>query len=193
MLRAAKRHGAQVSCEVTPHHFTLDDRAVLDGVPIAKMAPPLRTVEDVKALREAMADGTIDMIATDHAPHDPISKQMDRLGPLFGHGRPAMRLSPEDAEMLRTRPTAWLASKPPSASLSVSVHDGVIEPARMVEMMSTAPAQLLRLGDAGTLASGARADITVIDPDFEWTVDPASFLSKSRNTPFAGMNSRAGP
>jgi len=187
LLRAAKRHGVQVSCEVTPHHFTLDDRAVLEWGPDARMAPPLRTVEDVKALREAMADGTIDMIATDHAPHDPISKRMDRLGPLFGHGRPAMRLSPENAEMLAHAANGVVGLETALSLALRLVHDGVIEPARMVEMMSTAPAQLLRLGDAGTLASGARADITIIDPECEWTVDPASFLSKSRNTPFAGM------
>jgi dihydroorotase len=127
------------------------------------------------------------MIATDHAPHDPISKRMDRLGPLFGHGRPAMRLSPENAEVLAHAANGVIGLETALGLALHLVHERVIEPARMVEMMSMAPAQLLRLGDAGTLASGARADITVIDPEREWTVDPVNFLSKSRNTPFAGM------
>jgi dihydroorotase len=187
LMRAAKHHGLQVTCEATPHHFTLDDRAVLEWGPDARMAPPLRTVDDVQALHEAMADGTIDMIATDHAPHDPLSKRMDRLGPLFGHGHPAKRLAPDEAEALAHCANGVIGLETAVGLALRLVHQGLFDAARMVEMMSTAPARLLRLEDAGTLASGARADITIIDPEHEWTVDPAKFLSKSRNTPFAGM------
>jgi dihydroorotase len=187
LVRAAKRRDAPVTCEVTPHHFTLDDSAVLEWGPNARMAPPLRSREDVQALREAMADGTIDMIATDHAPHDPASKRMDRLGALFGRGHPAARLSPEEADALAHAANGVVGLETALGLALRLVHDGVIGAARMVEMMSAAPARLLRLEDAGTLLPGARADVTLIEPDREWTVDPGRFLSKSRNTPFAGM------
>jgi dihydroorotase len=187
LVRAAKRRDAAVTCEVTPHHFTLDDRAVLEWGPNARMAPPLRSRDDVEALREAMGDGTIDMIATDHAPHDPASKRMDRLGGLFGRGHPAARLSLEEADALAHAANGVIGLETALGLALRLVHEGVIGAARMVEMMSAAPARLLRLDDAGTLVPGARADVTLIDPDREWTVDPVKFLSKSRNTPFAGM------
>ena len=87
LIRAARKRGAQLTCEVTPHHFALDDRAVLRWGPNAKMAPPLRSAHDVDAVVAAIADGTIDMIATDHAPHDPHSKRMERLAGLFSSGQ----------------------------------------------------------------------------------------------------------
>ncbi|HZC45762.1 MAG TPA: dihydroorotase, partial [Candidatus Acidoferrum sp.] len=92
LIRAARRHGAQVTCEVTPHHFTLDESAALIWGPNAKMNPPLRRHDDVEAIQAAIVDGTIDMIATDHAPHDPKSKQMDQLGAFFGPGHPVQHL-----------------------------------------------------------------------------------------------------
>jgi len=187
LVRAAKRRDAAVTCEVTPHHFTLDDSAVLEWGPNARMAPPLRSREDVQALREAMADGAIDMIATDHAPHDPASKRMDRLGGRFGQCRRAARLSLDEADALAHAANGVVGLETALGLALRLVHQGVIGAARMVEMMSAAPARLLRLGDAGTLASGARADVTLIDPDCDWTVDPVKFLSKSRNTPFTGM------
>ncbi|HXZ87033.1 MAG TPA: dihydroorotase [Candidatus Binataceae bacterium] len=190
LVRAAKRRDAAVTCEVTPHHFTLDDSAVLEWGPNARMAPPLRSRDDVQALREAIADGTIDMIATDHAPHDPASKRMDRLGRLFGQGHPAARLSFEDADALAHSANGVIGLETALGLALRLVHEGVIGAVRMVEMMSAAPARLLRLEDAGTLVAGTRADVTLIDPDCEWTVDPERFLSKSRNTPFAGMKLR---
>ena len=187
LVRAAKRHGANVTCEVTPHHFTLDDSAVLEAGPNARMAPPLRGPDDLAAVRAAIADGAIDMIATDHAPHDPVSKQMDRLGPLFGHGHPAARLSEAEAEALAHAANGIIGLETAVGLTLRLVHQGLLDAKRMVEMMSLAPARLLRLEDAGVLAVGVRADITLIDPNREWTVDPAKFLSRSRNTPFAGM------
>jgi dihydroorotase len=99
LIRAARRHGAQVTCEVTPHHFTLDENAALTWGPNAKMNPPLRNRDDVEALHAAIREGTIDMVATDHAPHDPKSKNMDQLGALFGPGRPTAHLEHDTAEI----------------------------------------------------------------------------------------------
>jgi dihydroorotase len=172
---------------VTPHHFTLDDTAVLEWGPDARMAPPLRSHADVEALRAAIADGCIDMIASDHAPHDPVSKRMDRLGGLFGPGKAPPHLSADQAAILAGAANGIVGLETALGLTLSLVHRGLISPARMVEMMAVNPARLLRLQQSGSLAVGSPADITVIDPDREWTVDPQSFKSKSRNTPFAGM------
>jgi dihydroorotase len=185
LIRAARRHGAQVTCEVTPHHFTLDESAALVWGPNAKMNPPLRSHGDVEAILAAIADGTIDMIATDHAPHDPKSKQMGQLGAFFGPGHPVPHLE-EDAAHLFAHAANGVVGLETALGLALQlVHRSLLQPARLVEMMSVNPAHLLRL-ESGTLAEGAIGDITVIDPNLEWTVAPEKFLSKSRNTPFAG-------
>lgn len=185
LIRAARRRGAQLTCEVTPHHFALDDRAVLRWGPDAKMAPPLRSADDVAAVVAAIADGTIDMIATDHAPHDPHSKRMERLAGLFSPEHDCGRLPESEVEAL-TQAANGVVGLETALGLTLElVHRGVIAASRMVEMMSLKSAQLLRI-DGGTLEEGARADITLIDPNMEWTVDPAKFISKSRNSPFAG-------
>jgi dihydroorotase len=190
LIRAAKKRSARITCEVTPHHFTLDDSAVLKWGPNARMAPPLRRRADTEALADAMIDGTIDIIASDHAPHDHASKCMDRLGGLFGPGKPVPRLSAEEAEMF-TRAANGVVGLETSLGLALSlVHRGTLSPARMVEMMALNPARLLRLSANGSLAVGAIADVTVIDPEVEWTVEPQRFKSKGRNTPFAGMRLR---
>ena len=185
LIRAARKRGAQITCEATPHHFALDDRAVLRWGPNAKMAPPLRSAHDVEAVIAAIADGTIDMIATDHAPHDPHSKRMERLAGLFSPASDCGRLSENEGEAL-TQAANGVVGLETALGLALElVHRGVIGPARMVEMMSLKGAQLLRI-DGGTVEEGTRADITLIDPNVEWTVDPAKFISKSRNSPFAG-------
>jgi dihydroorotase len=185
LIRAARKRGAQLTCEVTPHHFALDERAVLRWGPNAKMAPPLRSAHDVEALVAAIADGTIDMIATDHAPHDPHSKRMERLAGLFSPEHDCGRLPESEVEAL-TQAANGVVGLETALGLALElVHRGVIAASRMVEMMSLKSAQLLRI-DGGTLEEGARADITLIDPNMEWTVDPAKFISKSRNSPFAG-------
>src|SRR5512146_3275801 len=185
LIRAARKRGAQITCEATPHHFTLDDRAVLRWGPNAKMAPPLRSTHDVGAVVAAIADGTIDMIATDHAPHDPHSKRMERLAGLFSPAYDCGRLSQSDGEAL-TQAANGVVGLETALGLALElVHRGVIGPARMVEMMSLKSAQLLRM-DGGMLEEGARADVTLIDPNMEWTVDQEKFISKSRNSPFAG-------
>jgi dihydroorotase len=191
LIRAAKQRGVNITCEVTPHHFTLDDAAVLEHGANARMAPPLRSSYDVRAVRAAMADGLVDMIATDHAPHDPISKCMDRLGPVFAAGaKRTPRLSRAQAEVLARSANGVIGLETALGLTLALVHSGTISPARMIEMMAVNPAQLLRLDDSGSLAPGSLADITVIDPDFEWTVDPSRFRSKSRNTPLIGMKLR---
>jgi len=187
LVRAARDGGLAVTCEAAPHHFTLDDRAVLEFGVDAKMSPPLRAAHDRDALRAGLADGTIDMIATDHAPHDPASKKFDRLGPLFHPGRVAERLSPEDARTMATAANGIVGLETALGLALALVHQGVITPARLVELMAVNPARLLRLPLAGTLATGAPADVTVIDPDRQWTVDPATFRSRSHNMPYTGM------
>lgn len=189
LIRAAKRSGARVTCEVTPHHFGLDEHAVLRWGPNAKMNPPLRSRDDVAAIHEAIADGTIDMIASDHAPHDPASKHLDRIAGYFDPARDADPLPP-DAKREFCAAANGIVGLETSLGLALElVHQSLIGAARLVEMMSLAPAALLRL-DAGNLAAGGAADITVIDPNMEWAVEPARFLSKSRNTPFAGKRLR---
>jgi dihydroorotase len=192
LFRAARSRGAQVTCEVTPHHFALDDRAVLRWGPDAKMAPPLRPPEDVEALIAGIADGTVDIIATDHAPHDPGSKRMEMLAGFFNAQHECGRL-PESAAAALTHAANGVVGLETALGLALElVHRKVIDAARLIEMMSLRPARLLRL-ESGTLEEGAPADLTVIDPNMEWTVDPSKFLSKSRNTPFAGrrLNGRA--
>ena len=189
LVRAARERGAQVTCEATPHHFTLDDNAFARFGPNAKMAPPLRSQADVEAVRAALADGAIDLIASDHAPHDRASKHLDRLAPFFP-GTPAAgaahRLSAAAAELLASAANGIVGLETALGLALELVHAGIIDPARMVALMSLNPARLLRLDTQGTLAPGARADITVIDSNYEWVVEPANFISTSRNTPFTG-------
>ncbi|MGC1677238.1 MAG: dihydroorotase [Candidatus Binataceae bacterium] len=189
LIRAARRNGARVTCEATPHHFGLDERAVLRWGPNAKMNPPLRSADDVAAIHAAIADGTIDMIASDHAPHDPGSKHLDRVAAYFDPARDADELAPDAAREFCAAANGIVGLETSLGLALDLVHRSLIGAPRLVEMMSLNPAALLRL-DAGTLATGGAADITVIDPNLEWTVEPARFLSKSRNTPFAGMRMR---
>ncbi len=189
LIRAAREHGSPVTCEVTPHHFMLDDSAVLRWGPNAKMAPPLRDRRHLDALRSALADGTIDMIATDHAPHDPSSKQAAMLAGCFDPSREASTLGHEQANAFIRAANGVVGLETALGLAMTLVHQKLISPLRLAELMSVNPSRLLRL-DHGKLAPGAAADITVVDPNLEWTVDPARFLSKSRNTPFAGMKLR---
>src|SRR5271168_3048313 len=171
LISAARRHGAQVTCEVTPHHFTLDESAAMIWGPNAKMNPPLRSHAEVEALHAAIRDCTIDMVATDHAPHDPKSKNMDQLGALFGPGRPATHLEHDTAEIFAHAANGVVGLETSLGLALGLVHRSLLQPTRLVEMMSLNPAVLLRM-EAGTLAEAAVADITVIDPNVEWTVAP---------------------
>jgi dihydroorotase len=164
LVRQAKRRGVRVTCEVTPHHFTLTEEAVRDYDTHAKMNPPLRTERDVQAIREALADGTIDAIATDHAPHHPDEKALEFDRAPFG-----------------------IVGLETAVSLALDrlVHAGVISWMRLVELFSTNPARIAHL-PGGTLKPGVVADITILDPMRPFIVRAERFRSKGRNTPFEG-------
>ncbi|MGO9603101.1 MAG: dihydroorotase [Candidatus Binataceae bacterium] len=187
LVREARARGARVTCEVTPHHFALDEHAALKWGPNAKMNPPLRAHGDVDAIREGMADGTIDMIASDHAPHDPASKHLDELAGFFNPDHEAGRLPAHSADLFGHCANGIVGLETSLGLAMDQVHRSLIGASRLVEMMALNPARLLRL-DAGALGIGTVADITVIDPNRDWTVEPERFRSKSRNTPFVGMH-----
>ncbi|MCS6798445.1 MAG: dihydroorotase [Myxococcota bacterium] len=164
LLREAKARGLRVSAEVTPHHLLLTDEAVLLYGAQCKVNPPLRSEADRAALREALADGTLDCIATDHAPHRPSEKACPLEQAAFG---------------ITGLETAL-------AVLLDLVRDGTLTPMRLLEALSTAPARILGDADAGTLREGARADLVVIDPARTWTVTPERLRGKSHNGPWLG-------
>ncbi|BCR04995.1 dihydroorotase [Desulfuromonas versatilis] len=163
IIRAAKKRGVKVTCEATPHHFTLTDEAVRGYDTNAKMNPPLRGAEDVAAVRAGLADGTIDAIATDHAPHHYDEKNVEFNIALNGI------VGLETALPLTLR----------------LVDEGVLPLSAAVDRLTCGPARALGL-PGGTLETGAAADITVIDPELKWTVEAAKLNSKSKNTPFDG-------
>ena len=164
LIRWGKERGINVTAEVCPHHLSLTEEAVEGYDTNAKMNPPLRTAEDVETLREAVRDGTIDLIATDHAPHHYDEKERE-----FPN-------APNGIVGLETALSVVVDS------LVVSGH---IDFGTLVERMSCAPARLFGI-PGGTLRPGSAADVTVFDPERRWKVDPAEFLSKGRNTPYAG-------
>ncbi len=170
-IRRAKARGVRVTAEATPHHLLLTDEAVEGYRTEAKMNPPLRSIRDREAVREGLRDGTLDAVATDHAPHHYDEKEQafddapdgivgleTALGLVYGH----------------------------------LVVPGHLDLSAMVERMSVGPARAFGL-PGGTLAPGSVADVTVFDPDAVWVVDPEAFLSKSRNTPFGGWELRGRP
>ncbi|HVZ86796.1 MAG TPA: amidohydrolase family protein, partial [Polyangia bacterium] len=163
LIAEAKKRGLPVSCEVTPHHLTLTDEACAHYDTNAKCNPPLRGAADVEALRAALADGTIDAVATDHAPHSPVEKEVEFEQAAFG--------------MIGLETAVPLVLE--------LVRAGQMSASAFVTRLSSAPAALFGL-PGGTLADGAPADVTVIDPEAAWTVEPAQLRSRSHNTPFAG-------
>jgi dihydroorotase len=168
MIREAKRRGVPVTAEAAPHHFTLTDEAVDAYRTDAKMNPPLRRAEDRAAVIDGIADGTLDTIATDHAPHHYDEKEQAFEDAPFG-----------------------IVGLETALGLCITelVEKSVIDLPTLVLRMSTAPAHAFNL-PGGSLQHGAVADVTVFDPAWEWTVDPKTFLSKSRNTPFTGRTLR---
>jgi dihydroorotase len=163
IVRQAKKRGVNVTCEAAPHHFTLTDEAVRGYKTNAKMNPPLRSAEDVAAVRQGIADGTVDAIATDHAPHHIDEKNIEFSIALNGI------VGLETALPLTLR----------------LVDDGVIGLPKAIELLTSGPAAVLGL-PVGMLQEGGDADVTVIDPSLEWTVDAKQLKSKSKNTPFDG-------
>lgn len=165
IIRRAKERGIAATCEVTPHHWTLTDEAVAGYDTNTKMNPPLRSEDHRQAILDAFADNTIDVIATDHAPHHADEKSLE-----FDH-------APFGITGLET--AVGLA-------LTHLVHPGIIDLARLVELCSVNPARVFRLAERGTLRPGSHADITILDPDLRWKFEAKTSRSKSRNTPFDG-------
>lgn len=168
-VRRAKNEGLSVTCEVAPHHFTLTDSAVEGYDTNTKMAPPLRSEEDRQAILAGLSDGTIDAIATDHAPHHADEKSLEYDRAPFG--------------ITGLETAVGLA-------FTELVHKGVIDLVRLVELCSTNPARILSLAGRGTLAPGSVADITILDPDRVWTFNLNDSRSKSKNSPFDGREFR---
>lgn len=163
IIRRAKDRHVNVTAEATPHHFTLTHEACQEYDTNAKMNPPLREKEDVESLCEALADGTIDVIATDHAPHHYEHKEREFDDAPFG-----------------------VIGLETSLGLGITrlVQSGYLSLAGLIARMSTEPARVFHLA-GGTLRRGAPADVVVFDPETAWIVEPGMFFSKSRNTPFS--------
>lgn len=163
LIRAAKAQGSKVTAETCPHYFHLTDESILHYNTFAKMNPPLRTAEDVKAIKAALADGTIDTIATDHAPHSENEKNVEFDKAPFG-----------------------IIGLETSLALSLGmVEEKVLSLSDLVKKMSWVPAQILK-NDRGHLSEGAWADVTIFDPKIEWKVEKEKIESKSKNSPFLG-------
>jgi dihydroorotase len=164
-VREAKRRGINVTAETAPHYFTLTDDALKGYSTNFKMYPPLRSREDMEAVKVGIEDGTIDAIASDHAPHSSIEKDVE-----FDYA------------------ANGIIGLETSLSVSLKlVDEGILSLYQLIEKMSTNPATLLKI-PKGTLKKGAAADITVIDLQKLWTVDREQFYSKSRNSPFHGWH-----
>jgi dihydroorotase len=163
LIRAARARGVHVTAEVTPHHLTLTDEACLGYDTNTKMAPPLRSAADVRACREGLVDGTLDAVATDHAPHAVHEKEVD----------------------FAEAPNGILGLETAVPVVLDLVRSGELSPLEWVRRMSTNPARILKR-PGGRLAVGAPADVVVIEPERRWVYDPAKGFSKSRNSPWAG-------
>lgn len=166
-VRRAKNEGINVTCEVTPHHWTLTDKAVEGYDTNTKMSPPLRSEEHLEAILEAIKDGTIDAIATDHAPHHADEKALE-------YDRAPMGITGLETAV--------------GLAFNELVHKGIIDLVRLVELCSTNPAKIFRLKERGTLKVGSIADVTIIDPTLDWTYRSSDSKSKSKNSPFDGWN-----
>ncbi len=168
IVRQGKARGANVTCETCPHYWMLTDEAVAEFGSNAKMNPPLRLEEDRLAIIEAIKDGTVDCISTDHAPHTPSEKDVEVQAAPFG-----------------------ILGLETSLALGITglVEPGHITLERLIELMSNAGADIVKL-PVGKLIEGGPADVTIFDPKAEWTVDPDDFYSLSRNTPFIGATLR---
>jgi dihydroorotase len=172
-VRKGKEAGIRVTCEVAPHHFTLTDESLAKPIPYdtnTKMNPPLREAADRDAMLAGIRDGTVDVIATDHAPHHYDEKNVEFDRAPFG--------------------IVGLETAVP-LSFDRLVHAGLISLSRMVELLATNPARILRL-PGGTLSAGAAADITILAPDLQVQISAAALRSKSKNTPFDGWELRGG-
>jgi dihydroorotase len=166
IIRSAKKRGVKVTAEVTPHHLLLTDVEAESYDPVFKVNPPLRTATDVMALREGLADGTIDVVATDHAPHPHEAKDCEWSAAAFG---------------MVGLETAF------SICYLTMVESGLMTLATLIERMSTKPASIARYQDHGQLKVGRPANLLLVDLEARWTVERSELHSKSKNTPFNGM------
>jgi dihydroorotase len=164
LVRSAKRDGLRVTCEVAPHHLLLTDEACRGYDTNFKMNPPLRTAADVRACIEGVIDGTIDCLATDHAPHLAEEKELE------------FQFAPNGIIGLECALALYVKAL---------VEPGHIPWMKLIELMTAKPAEIVKL-EKGTLREGAGADVTIIDPNLAWTIDKEEFASKSRNCPFDG-------
>ena len=164
IIRRMKKRGAPITCETCPQYFSLTEDEVLTQGSMARVNPPLRTAQDVKGIITGLRDGTIDVIATDHAPH-----------------------SAEEKARPLTRAPSGMVGLETSLALALTqlYHTGKMDLPSLIRRMTTNPADILHL-PRGRMALGADADLTIFDPDEEWVIDPEQFASKGRNTPFAG-------
>jgi dihydroorotase len=170
LIRRAKERGVRVTAEAAPHHFTLVEDNASTYDPVYKVNPPLRAKEDIEAIRAGLADGTIDAIATDHAPHPPEQKEQEWM-----HAPPGM-LGLETSLAL---------------TLTELVHGQVLTMLQAVAALSTNPARSRDItGHGGPIEPGAPANLVLFDPEQRWTVDARAMQSRSRNTPYAGMELR---
>ena len=167
-IRRAKSAGVMVTAEACPHHFSLTEEVVADKGALAKMSPPLRTENDVAAVIQGLSDGTIDAIATDHAPHSEAEK--------------ALPFDEAPNGIIGLETSLALA-------LTHLYHTGKLSMDKILKLMSTNPAKIIKL-NAGSIQKGGVADIVIFDPNEEWIVDPTKFKSKARNTPYAGQKLR---
>jgi len=170
LIRRAKEKGIKVTAEVTPHHLTLTEEKILGYDTNAKVNPPLRTKRDIKALIQGLKDNTIDIIATDHAPHTEADKLCE------------FDLAPFGISGFETA----------LGSLMSLVHGGELSLVTLINKLTHEPAKIIgnRYGSLGTLVTGAPADVTILDPNLEWVVEPKAFASKGRNTPLTGERFR---
>jgi dihydroorotase len=168
LIRRARERGVNVSGEVAPHHFTLTDACLRSFDSNFKMSPPLRTQADIDAMLVGLKDGTLEVIATDHAPHAPEKKMRE------------LDQAPNGIIGLETMLPICVVAL---------IEPGHLTWPQLIEKLTIKPAQVLGI-DRGTLKPGAKADVTIIDPKTEWTIDPTKFRSKSRNTPYTGWKVR---
>ena len=163
LVRQAKSRGLSVTCEVAPHHFTLTDEAVRGYDTNTKMSPPLRAIDDVEAIKEGLQDGTIDIIATDHAPHDIADKQVEYQNACFG-----------------------IVGLETALPLSLKlVDEKILSMGDIIKKLTSTPADIFNL-KAGSLSLGNEADILIFNPNLEYSIDISKFHSKSKNSPFDG-------
>lgn len=165
IIRRMKKHGVSITCETCPQYFTLTEDEILTQGSMARVNPPLRTAKDIKGIIAGLKDGTIDAIATDHAPH-----------------------SAEEKSRPLTRAPSGMIGLETSLAITLTelYHTGKMKLPEIIKRMTYNPASILRLSSKGRLSLGSDADITIFDPEEVWTIDPEQFASKARNTPFAG-------